>query len=517
MADVVVVGSGIAGLSLALEATRNGHRVTVVTKGGLGHSNTRFAQGGIAAAVLPQDSVAAHVADTLAAGAGLCDPDAVQVLCSEGPDRIRELIALGVAFDRDGEGLAHGLEAAHSFPRVLHAGGDATGAVIEAALVARLREREVVVHEHAFLLALVVQTGRVSGVDVELAGGARRRLRADTVVLATGGAGRLYPHTSNPPAATGDGVAAAARAGARLADLEMVQFHPTTLALPGNFLVSEAVRGEGAVLLDAAGERFMADLPGAELAPRDVVARAVATQMARQRGVPVRLDATALGADFLARRFPSIDEAIRRAGLDWAREPVPITPAAHYWMGGISTDLWGRTSLPGLLAVGECARTGVHGANRLASNSLLEGAVFAHRAARVLGEQAWPDPAPLAGAPLAAPAAGAGSPVGPFSRAALHEVTWGHMGLVRDGVGLAAAIGRLDGWAATAPPPRTRLEHEDANLLVLARGCARAAAARPRSVGAHVRTDEPDRPERPVTADGSRALGAGLDPLAVPA
>src|SRR5690606_11988948 len=266
MSRVLVVGSGIAGLSLALDAVAAGHEVTVVTKGELGQSNTRYAQGGVAAALFPDDSVASHVSDTLAAGAGLCDPEAVRVLCAEGPDRIRELIDLGVAFDtHDGE-LAHGLEAAHSFPRILHAGGDATEAAISSALVARLRERDVAVHEHAFLLALRTEAGpgtRVVGAEVELDGGARVLLDADAVVLATGGAGQLYPFTSNPAAATGDGVACAARAGARLADVELYQFHPTTLALPGNFLVSEAVRGEGAVLRNAAGERFMADVDGA--------------------------------------------------------------------------------------------------------------------------------------------------------------------------------------------------------------------------------------------------------------
>lgn len=504
MTRVLVIGSGIAGLSLALDAAQAGHTVTVVTKGELGQSNTRYAQGGIAAAVFPEDSVASHVSDTLAAGAGLCDPAAVRVLCAEGPDRIHELIALGVEFDRtDGE-LAHGLEAAHSYARVLHAGGDATGAVIEAALVARLRERDVEIHEHAFLRELRTATGpgsRVTGAEVELADGTRVTMPGDAVVLATGGAGQLYPYTSNPPAATGDGVACAARIGARLADVEFYQFHPTTLAAPGNFLVSEAVRGEGAVLRNAEGERFMADVEAAELAPRDVVARAVFAEMARQGGVPVTLDATALGAEFLAERFPSIDAGVRAAGLDWAREPVPITPAAHYWMGGIATDLWGRTSVPGLFAIGECARTGVHGANRLASNSLLEGAVFADRAARVLGEplSAWPPSDFTADSTIVRrdrledrdavrSAVKAGTV---FSREALQRLMWDAVGLVRDGDTLAAAIDVLACWQATAPAPTDRASHEDANLLLLARACAEAALARTRSVGAHYRSDDP--------------------------
>ena len=504
MSRVLVVGSGIAGLSLALEATAAGHQVTVVTKGDLGQSNTRFAQGGVAVALFEEDSVASHVSDTLAAGAGLCDPAAVRVLCSEGPARIRELIALGVGFDTEDGELAHGLEAAHSFPRILHAGGDATGAVIEAALVARLREREVIIHEHAFLLALLTEAGpgtRVVGAEIELDGGTRLVLDADAVVLATGGAGQLYPYTSNPPAATGDGVACAARIGAQLADVEFYQFHPTTLAAPGNFLVSEAVRGEGAVLRNAAGERFMADVPGAELAPRDVVARAVFAEMAEQGGIPVTLDATALGAEFLAERFPSIDAGVRAAGLDWASEPVPVTPAAHYWMGGIATDLWGRTSVPGLFAIGECARTGVHGANRLASNSLLEGAVFAHRAAQALpalNDVSSPSPASRA-LPASLrrddPSIRMGvetslkSPGG-FARADVQRVMWEAVGVVRDGLALARAVAILDAWAAHAPEPTDRASHEDANLLLLARACARAALARTASVGAHFRSDD---------------------------
>ena len=510
MTRVLVIGSGIAGLSLALDAADAGHEVLVVTKGELGHSNTRYAQGGVAAAVFSDDSVESHISDTLAAGAGLCDPEAVRVLCAEGPARIHELIALGVAFDmHDGE-LSHGLEAAHSYPRVLHAGGDATGAVIEAALVARLRERQVTIHEHAFLLALRSEAGpgsRVVGADVELDGGARVRLDADTVVLATGGAGQLYPYTSNPPAATGDGLACAARIGARIADVDLYQFHPTTLARAGNFLVSEAVRGEGAVLRNAEGDRFMSEVDGAELAPRDVVARAVFAEMSRQGDVPVTLDATALGAEFLAERFPSIDAAVRAAGLDWAQEPVPITPAAHYWMGGIATDLHGRTSVPGLFAIGECARTGVHGANRLASNSLLEGAVFGHRAALALGDlDHWPTapdsprPSDVTALPTSVgrhrldirddvdSAVTLGVRV---SRAAIQQVMWDAVGLVRDGEKLAEAVETLSGWLAAAQPPTDRVSHEDANLLLIAHACAQAALARTTSVGAHFRSDDP--------------------------
>jgi L-aspartate oxidase len=491
---VVVVGSGLGGLLSAIELAERGAEVLLVTKAALAEANTTRAQGGIAAALFPDDSVAAHVGDTLSAGAGLCDRPAVEVLCAEGPARVRELIARGVRFDRRGDGLARGLEAAHSAPRILHAGGDATGAEIERALIAALAASpRVSVREHAALAELVVEDGAVAG--VELADGSTEW--ADAVVLATGGAGRLYAHTTNPAVATGDGVAAAWRAGAAIADAEFYQFHPTALAAPGSFLISEAVRGEGAVLRNARGERFMLDVhPDAELAPRDVVARGIATEMAAQGGVPVALDATALGASTLARRFPTIDAATRAAGFDWSREPIPVTPAAHYWMGGIATDTAGRTSLPGLWAVGECASTGMHGANRLASNSLLEAAVFAHRAAASLAEGPVGEPHRAGSERDAAPerpdtpppANPPGPETGTFSRAALQELMWAHAGVQRSGEGLELAASVLNGWTASTP--------EDRNLLDLARIVVDAALAREESRGAHYRTDFPTaRPE----------------------
>ena len=419
----VIVGSGIAGLTVALHAAEHGCRVTLVTKDVLEHANTRYAQGGIAGVMFDDDRSEDHIRDTLTAGAGLSDPEAVRVLVDEGPARIRELIALGVAFDRGADGeFVKGLEAAHSYPRILHSGGDATGTAIEKALVARLRASDVRVIEHAFLIDLVQHAGRVTGVDLLIGDvaasgrsphvpGRRERVEADAVVLATGGAGELYAHTTNPTVATGDGIAAALRAGAEVTELEFFQFHPTVLEgagqAPGeSFLVSEAVRGEGATLIDEDGRRFAFDAhPDGELAPRDVVARAIARQMEEQGGRPVLLDATHLRgtpeetAAFLALRFPTIDRAVRDRGLDWAREPIPVTPAAHYLMGGVTTDLDGRTTLPGLYAVGEVARTGVHGANRLASNSLLEGAVFGARAGDVIAEDAatgtWPRTTPV--------------------------------------------------------------------------------------------------------------------------
>lgn len=474
---VVVVGSGISGLVTAVLAARR-HEVVLVTKTELAESNTRYAQGGIAAAMFPDDTVALHIADTLRAGAGLCSPSAVEVLCTEGPDAIRALLNWGVGFDRDADGLAHGLEAAHSRARILHAGGDATGAAIETALVEVARATAVDVREGVVLTDLLVENGRVVGIDT-LTG----EIRADAVVLATGGAGQVFAHTSNPLVATGDGLAAALRAGAETADLEFYQFHPTTLALPGNFLVSEAVRGEGAVLRDAQGERFMVAVhPDAELAPRDVVARAIAEVMQRQNGLPVHLDARGLDPAMLERRFPTISAACRAGGLSLADDLIPVTPAAHYWMGGIATDLDGRTSLDGLFAVGEVACTGVHGANRLASNSLLEGVVFARRVAEAL------DAAPPATDP--APAAVRIRPLA-LDRGALQQLMWSAAGLARDGATMADASAALDGWAHAPATAATRSSVEDANLLAVARAILAAAAAREESRGAHFRTDHP--------------------------
>jgi L-aspartate oxidase len=477
---IVVVGTGIAGLITAYRASAR-HDVILVTKAELAESNTKYAQGGIAAALFSDDSVAAHVADTLRAGAGLCDPAAVEVLCSEGPQRVRDLIALGVEFDRVGGELARGHEAAHSARRVIHAGGDATGLAIEVALLRAVRSLALEAHEHTFMRDLVLRDGRVVGVDVIGTNGPRV-IDADVVVIASGGAGQLYLHTTNPSVTTGDGVAAAWRAGAVIADPEFMQFHPTALAVPGTPLVSEAVRGEGAVLLDEDGRRFMLDVhPDAELAPRDVVARGIAAAMTRQGGRPVMLDATALGGAYLTQRFPGISRVTAAHGFDWATEPVPVTPAAHYWMGGIRTDLHGRTSVPGLFAVGEAACTGVHGANRLASNSLLESLVFAWRAADALDR-----PAPVAPRAIEVDTAQDGTES--FARAELQRLMWRLVGLERSGAGLREAAAQLDRWHATAG---TVAEAEDRNLLDLARLVVSAALWREESRGSHARLDFP--------------------------
>lgn len=495
--NIVVVGSGLAGLTAALHASEAGHRTTLVTKDALGGGCTALAQGGVAGVYGQGDSPALHADDTVSAGAGLSDAAAVDVLVHDGAARIAELIARGVAFDRDADGtLALGREAAHTHARIVHAGGDATGVAISRALVAQARAADIEVIEHALLVDLLMHDGRhphdaaVHGIRM-LRGERYADVHADAVILATGGAGRLYAHTTNPVGATGDGIAAALRAGAVVSDLEFVQFHPTVLDTEGAFLISEAVRGEGAVLVDDGGRRFAFDLhPDGELAPRDVVARAVARQAALQ-GSPVRLDATGIGAARLAERFPTIDRATRERGFDWSRAPIPVTPAAHYLMGGVCTDLDGRTSLPGLFAAGEVARTGVHGANRLASNSLLEAAVFGARAAAAAALPC------SAAAHLTIPHPPFRSQKPPLSalhtgrnrdlngdRAQLQQLMWDRVGLLRTTDGLRDALETIRSWRG-GEEPATRAEHEDANLLLVAEATASAAVARTASVGAH--------------------------------
>lgn len=492
---IVIVGSGIAGLIAALQLSQR-FSVTLVTKSEIAESNTRWAQGGIAAAVFPDDSIAEHIADTERAGAGLCNPEAVEVLCSEGPARIRDLIRLGVPFDKHDGDLARGLEAAHSRARVLHAQGDATGLSIEMTLVRALRQADVQLLEHTFACDLVLSRGRVAKLRILKDSGEYEELDADAAIIASGGAGQMYLHTTNPAGATGDGIAMALRAGAQLADLEFYQYHPTALAGPGTFLISEAVRGEGAVLLDNQGRRFMQTLhPDGELAPRDVVARGIAMQMAAQSGDPVLLDATKLGAEFLARRFPSIDATCLRRGLNWATEPIPVTPAAHYWMGGIRTDLWGRTSIPGLFAVGEAACTGVHGANRLASNSLLESLVFAWRCADFLIDEGKSAPEvwrhACSDVPLVPTDGGRVFESNSLTdRKQLQSLMWSMVGIERTGQELERALEQLSSWRVDDLGSTYSLE--TANLLELSLATTRAALARRESRGAHFRKDYPE-------------------------
>ncbi len=501
--DVVVVGAGVAGLAFTLRLPAS-WRVALLTKGHLGESNTRYAQGGLAAAVGGNDSPALHEVDTIEAGAGLCDVAAVHQLVEGGPDAVEWLLAVGTRFDRDaasGE-LLLGREAAHSRRRVLHAGGDATGAEIERALVESVRNRSSVdLYEDAFALDLIVEDGRVDGLVAETAEGDLLRLNAPIVVIAAGGAGQLWATTSNPAGATADGLAMALRAGATVADLEFTQFHPTVLALPGGapFLISEAVRGEGAYLRDKNGERFMpAQHPLAELAPRDVVARAIQRQMALDESDHVNLDLRHLDADAMRARFPTIAERLAERGLDLATDLIPVAPAAHYFMGGIVAGTSGETSLPGLLALGEASCTGVHGANRLASNSLLEGLVFGLAAADRLARAGQPSgdyqEKRTAEGGIRHPISAASRKAVAEARRQLQRTMSRHVAVVRDAEGLreAAADLRRVAEMLQAQSVSNREVWEAKNMALAAQAITAAATLRKESRGAHFRTDFPE-------------------------
>ena len=521
--DLLVLGSGVAGLSAAVRAADTHRmRVGVLTKGELPQSTTRWAQGGVAAVLHGDpDSTDLHLADTLGAGAGLCDEDAVRVLVDEGPLRVLELIALGAIFDRDAKGdLELAREGGHSLARVVHAGGAATGAEVERALVEAVQLTMAAIYEHAFALDLLVEGGRCRGVTARFGDGSVRDVRATNVLVTTGGAGQLFSITTNPLEATGDGIAMALRAGAAVADLEFVQFHPTALSLEAmpRPLLTEALRGHGALLRDVNGDRFVD-----ELLPRDVVSRAETRRMHEQGTDHVLLDVRAL-EDF-DRRFPNIAAELRAAGLDPATDLLPVAPAAHYTCGGIVTDLRGASTLPGLWAAGEAACSGVHGANRLASNSLLEGMVFGPRAVEAIDDgvsgpeasgamrtvldvdpatdEPWPsdvigghyltlvqggfDPRVIDTSPDAAPTDDLVK-----VRSRLQSALTRDAGVLRDAESLTAAARAVEtAWRASQGDGREA--EEIRNLATVGLAMVRAAAARQESRGAHARVDFPER------------------------
>ncbi|PJN37249.1 L-aspartate oxidase [Streptomyces sp. CB02959] len=532
-ADVVVVGSGVAGLTAALRCAAAGRRTVVVTKAQLDDGSTRWAQGGIAAALGDGDSPEQHLADTLVAGAGLCDEEAVRLLVTEGPDAVHRLIATGARFDTapGSDEIALTREGGHHRRRIAHAGGDATGAEISRALVTAVRAAGLRTIENALVLDLLTDAeGRTAGVTLHVMGEGQHdgvgAVHAPAVVLATGGMGQVFSATTNPPVSTGDGVALALRAGAEVSDLEFVQFHPTVLYLGPDAegqqpLISEAVRGEGAHLVDADGTRFMVGQHElAELAPRDIVAKAIMRRAQEQGAEHMYLDARHFGAEMWEHRFPTILAACRAHGIDPVTEPIPVAPAAHYASGGVRTDLYGRTTVPGLYACGEVACTGVHGANRLASNSLLEGLVFAERIAADIAADGTT-------APAAAPVE-ARAPLPllvPEARSGVQRIMAAGAGVLRSAASLAQAADDLDRLqreaaeaavepvAASVKAPEPSVEAWEAtNLLCVARVLVAAARRREETRGCHWREDHPDRDDASwrrhfrITLDADRTL-----------
>jgi L-aspartate oxidase len=517
--DFIVVGAGIAGLRAAISLAQSG-RVLVLTKESLSESNTSYAQGGIAVAMGGEEDVALHLEDTIQAGDGLVDRAAAALLVEEGPKRVEELLSWGTGFDRaDGE-LMLTREGAHSLPRILHANGDATGAEIGRALLAKARSiPNIDLHAWITCVDLLADeiTGEVAGLSVLDGDGSRSTIQARAVLLASGGAGQVYSDTTNPAVATGDGIAMAYRAGAEIADMEFYQFHPTALSLPGvpRFLLSEALRGEGAYLRNDRGERFMERYhPLLELAPRDVVARAITREgfgIEPGESRPVYLDMRQVKGIHFAERFPGISAFLKQHGFELGRDLVPVRPAAHYLMGGVRTDHCGQASLRRLYAAGEAACTGVHGANRLASNSLLEGLVFGARAAEAMREERGLPPPAVSEFP-------GETGYGSFREDLLPELQrlmWEKAGLLRDGEGLLSLRSDLERLAGELPIAVDRPSLEVNNLLTIGSLITESALAREESRGAHYRNDFPGRDDKrfarhSVVRRVEEAVGAGV-------
>jgi L-aspartate oxidase len=495
--DYIIIGSGIAGLYDALLLQEAGN-VLILTKGSIDECNTKHAQGGIAAAISSIDSAELHFNDTIAAGAGLCDPEAVRILTEEAADRIADLVKFGVPFDTVNGEIALTKEAAHSVPRILHAGGDATGERIEVTLSNAARaSKRITIFEYFLVTEVLVRDGKVQGVAaLDLHSGSAEEFGCRFLILATGGIGRLFRITTNPDIATGDGVALAYRAGAEIIDMEFFQFHPTALRLPGVplFLISEAVRGEGGILRNIKGERFMLKYsPQGDLAPRDIVARGIVAEMKETGTDRVYLDVTHLPARLLSTRFPQIYRFCLEHGLDITISLIPVVPAAHYSMGGVRTNYWGETNISGLFASGEVASTGVHGANRLASNSLLEVLVFGKRIVERT-RKGEGNTATLAKTDVYSLKERDTAVVNHhhLSLTALQSLLWDKVGIVRSGEGLRHAANILAAWEKELKPPTDRPSYELANMVLVGRLMAEAALIREESRGAHFRSDFPN-------------------------
>jgi L-aspartate oxidase len=496
--DFIVVGAGVGGMRAAIALAEAG-RVLVLAKNELTESATHYAQGGVAVALSDEDNISLHLQDTLEAGDGLCDPDAARVLVEEGPERIQELIEWGTAFDREGSKLTFTREGAHSRSRVLHAHGDSTGREIGRALQAKAKTlKNISFSDFEFTADLWLRDGRAIGVRLIGPNGESHNVGASAVLLATGGLGQVFRETTNPSIATGDGVAMAFRAGAELSDMEFVQFHPTALYVKNapRFLISEALRGEGARLRNMQLGRFMPKYSEmAELAPRDVVSRAIAHEIetAGNNEAVVYLDLTHLDPDRVQARFPRIYSTCMQYNIDICTDLIPVRPAAHYSMGGVRTDLDGRSSIPGLFAAGEVACTGVHGANRLASNSLLEGLVFGARAGVAMREEISANSSHKSAAPKRTKSDKAEAVPGDLEKLiqGSRDEMWKHVGIVRDRNSLQQAISALEALRSELPPANSRRAQEAHNLLTAGLLIARSGLARHESRGAHYRTDYP--------------------------